>query len=310
MKRLINQMVLLFVVIIFISGCNSGVTVKGRIINSLTNEPIRNVAIEVEGHDGIKTNNDGYFKIKRLDEELKKYSFVLKPSGFTSVKVYCKNNGTDMEYDTGDHLVIPRLPGYGIFVYQDESFLPIPGSKAVRYNLKYGSPGMRPDRHPSSGRGRIAAYYFNDDAVESLLKIHSGEKIIIWWSDEYTDNLSLDGIAKIKKYKSTTINGECMDRKVQAIIPEGWYIGLESLKVGNYKPCYAPIDYEINIEKLKSMRCVEGQNFTVIPTAHLLPGKYSFTSKNMDWNKSSSYAIVDGVVPEITSYVSLFEIIE
>ena len=307
-KYFYEKLYLLFVVFSLLTGCNSGVTIEGRLINALTNEPLVRKSIVVEGLRTIETDENGYFKINRL-QSFQEYNYNIRPESYTSVSINIRNNENKDLIEAGTFMVVPEPPASGVFTYDKGQYFQIPEKQAIRYHLKYGAPGEIPDGFAQSGDGRLAAYYLNDNAISSLPQIIQGVPIVIWQKSGSNGNNYYCGIASLYKQEKRIITGNSCGSIQQAIIPEGWYLGLKDLTIGEYNIyCYAPLKYTIEKLSFETLQCINGQGFSVIKTT-FSPGKYSLLSSDMDWDRSSSVSSVNGVVSELTSSVSVFELI-
>lgn len=307
-KVMYEKLYFLLVMFFLLTGCNSGVTIQGRLIDALSNEPLVKKSIVVEGLRTIKTDENGYFKIKRL-QSFVEYNYNIQPESYTSISLQIRNSGNKDLIEAGTFMVIPKPPSSGVYIFSQEKYTQIPEKQSFRYHLRYGAPGEIPDGFAQSGDGRLAAYYMNDNDISSLPKINKGTPIVIWQKNGSNGNTYYTGIASLYKQEKRIINGNSCGSLQQAIIPEGWYLGLKDLTIGEYSIyCYAPLKYTIEKMSFETLHCINGQDFTIIPTT-FSSGKYSFLSSDMDWDRSSSVASVNGVVSELTSFVSAFELI-
>jgi hypothetical protein len=291
-----------------ITGCSNGVIVKCRIMNAIDNKPLARTTLTITGKRDVTTDDDGYFKIKGLEPMLN-YDFTIQQEGYTSVSLHIRTQEKGQIIDANTLSVIPQPPAHGVFSYYQGNYERLAEQEAIRYFLSYGEPGKEPNHIAQSGNGRLAAWYMNDQSASSLVKVHQGTPLIVWQANGTNLNNYYNGIAPLCYQKSRMVGGGNCGSFEQAIIPGGWYLGLKDLVIGEYNNfCYAPLTYIIDKWTFDKLQSFIGQDFIVIPT-NFEQGKYAFLASDMDWNPSSSYAIVNGVHPVITSAVATFELI-
>ena len=301
-------MYFLLAILFLLSGCNFGVTIQGQLIDALSNEPLAKKTIFVQGLRTIKTDKNGYFKIKRL-QSFTEYNYIILPENYTSISLQIRNRDNKDLLEAGTFMVIPQPPSPGVYTVNQGNYVLIPEKQAFRYHLKYGAPGEIPFFFAGSSDGRLAAYYFNENDISSLPKISKGTPIVIWQKSGSNSYNYYSGIACLYKQEKKIISGNCSGSLRQALIPEGWYLGLKDITIGEYRYCYAPLKYSIEKMSFETLQCINGQDFTIIPST-FNSGKYSFLSTDMDWDRNSSVARVNGVVSELTSFVPIFELTE
>lgn len=294
--------------VVLICSCSNGIIIKGRILNAIDNKPLSKISLVINGIGEIKTDDDGYFKIKGL-EPLLNYDFTIQPGGYTSVPLHIRTQEKGQIIDANTVFVIPQPPSHGVFSYYQNNYERIDEQVALRYFLSYGEPDKEPSHIAQSGKGRLAAWYINDQSISSLVKVHQGTPLIVWQANGTNLNNYYNGIAPLYHQPKRMIGGNNCGSYEQAIIPEGMYLGLKDLVIGEYNEyCYAPLTYTIDKWTFEKLQSFIGQDFIVIPT-NFEPGNYAFLASDMDWDPSSSYAIVNGVNPVIKSSVATFELI-
>lgn len=278
-------------------------------MDAITNKPLANTSLTIESAGAVKTNDDGYFEISHL-EPFHYYDLKIEPVGYTSVLLHANapENEQLIEVDPVSVIVKPLAPG--VFVFSNGKYDIIPEIQVYRYALEYGAPGAQPNGLAQSKSGRLTAWYMKTDVISSLPKIPQGAPLVIY-SKGISDNKNYYcELAPLFRYEQKTITGDACGSVEQAIIPEGWYLGLKNLTIGEYDEyCYAPLSYTFERRPLDQLGCMNGQDFIIIPT-QLEPGKYSLISTEMDWDPNSSYAMINGVTQEITSSVAMFEVIQ
>lgn len=306
-KYKILRLYFFLVLFILLTSCDTGITLNGKLIDALSNKPLSRTSIIVEGLKTIETDENGNFKIKGL-QGYAEYNFNLNPDGYTTAALLIENNINQKQIEAGTFMVIPLPPSSGVFSYSYGKYDQIPVTKAIRYFLEYGEPGEVPNKIAQSGDGRLAAWFLQNDAISSLPKIVQGAQIVVWQTGGSNGNNYYSGIAPLYKQEEMIITGNSCGSVQQAIIPDGWYLGLKDLIIGDYnRYCYAPLKYTIEKMPFKTLQYINGQNYFIIKT-NLNPNKYAFLASEMDWNRNSSYAIVNGVNPVISSSVCAFEI--
>ena len=308
MKPKFIFIILLFPFSILFLGCSNGVVVKVKLINALTSGPLSNASISIDGFGLLKTDDDGQLLLKNLDPYLE-YNLLINPNNFTSTSVHFKTKGKDEQLELGQIFTVPTPPSRGEFIYKNDRYIELELVRAYRYFLYYGNPGEEPDGIAQSREGRFVGWYVTAKSLISVVKIMKGTPIVVWNTGGPSGNNYYCGIAPLIYKEKITITGEACGSKKQAIIPEGWYLGLTDLIIGKYNIyCYAPIEYSISKILFQELKCRVSDRLLVLST-DLTPGKYAFLTSDMDWDPSSSYASINGVRPNISSDVSVFEIV-
>jgi hypothetical protein len=309
MKARSIMLLLATLVVVFISACSNGVIIKGRIINAIDNVALSSIPLVITGIDELRTDDDGYFNIKGL-EPMSDYDLIIQPEGYTSVSLHIRTQEKGQIVDANTFSVIPQPPSHGVFSYNQGNYERITEQVAIRYLLSYGEPGNDPNHIAQSGNGRLAAWYMNDQSISSTIKINQGTKLVVWQANGTNLNNYYNGIAPLYFQDKRIIGGSDCGTYEQAIVPAGFYLGLKDLVIGEYdRYCYAPLTYTIDKWTFDQLQSFTGQDFIIIPT-DFEPGIYAFLASDMNWDPSSSYAVVNGVKPVITSPVATFELIQ
>jgi hypothetical protein len=309
MKNLLLNNLLLLTILTFLIGCSNGIKVKGKLINALDNKPLSNTSLLINGEGNVETNSDGDYEIGQL-QPFQEYNFTIQPTGFTSVNIHTSTQDKGRSIEVEPLLVIPQPPSFGAFSYYLGKYAKIPERQAFRYALEYGKPGEEPDEIAQSGEGRLTAWFLKDESISSLPQITQHVPIVLWHSGSNNSNNYYIGIAPLYQREQIIITGKRFGTIAQAIIPEGWYLGLRDLIVGEYTTYgYAPLNYKNEKWPFQNLQCISGQDFNVIVPG-FEPGKYAIIVSDMDWDPNISYGKLNGISPVITSNIPVFEIIK
>lgn len=291
-----------------------GSKLKGQVIDAITGLPVSDATVvatmEANIGDGNKSerkkttsDTNGQFVIKGLSPK-HTYTLTVNKEGFSSDSIRENPPANDQTKLIGKKLaIIPKPPIPGVYTYDKGKYFPISEKQALYYALLYGKPGEVANGFAQSSEGRLAAWYVKNENVVSVIQIPRGRPLIIWQKYSENRNEYYDGIAPLFKQEQKIIVGTKCGNTAQAIIPEGWYLGLEKLSIGEYNIyCFAPVQKVFKKSSFDQFRMIKGDDYTVV-FLDILPGKYALTVTEMNWDPNSAYRRNDVSFP-----VAIFEI--